>query len=248
MKWSHIMRTIAFLIITLLVAPFVPLSTPLSVAPAFAQTDHQEEPADPIKDPEESEEPEKPKDPHRQRLGLRAGYVTTGSNISEVFGNGIDLSLHWIQRIKRPLAIDATIGAIYMGSTGREDITLQAFPGLRPDNVSMRVLHFTVAPMLEVGLGKKTHVFVSGGGGLYTVSLLVDQAFSEADFTNSHFGLTASAGVIRQISENWFIDASFQGHKMWTGTGPEDIFWSFSEQDSNPVFYDFTLGAMLRLF
>jgi hypothetical protein len=192
-------------------------------------------------------EPEDNKDPNRERIGLRAGYVGTTSNIGNVFGSGLDLSLHWVQRIKYPFAVDATLGAFYLGSTGREDITISIF-GQRFDNVSMRVLHITVAPMIEFGLTERTYLFASLGGGLYTVSVLIDQAFSEADLSNSHFGVVASGGIIRQISGNWFVDASFQLHKLWTDADNDDLFYRYSEGETNPVFYDITLGVMLRLF
>jgi hypothetical protein len=187
------------------------------------------------------------KDPHRQRLGLRAGYVTTPSGLNNVFGSGLDLSIHWIQRIKYPFGFDMTLGAFYLGSTSREDITISVF-NQQFDNVSMRVLHVTAAPMLEFGLGSRTELFVSAGAGLYTVSLLLDQAFSEFDLTNSHFGVVASSGIIRQISGNWFVDVSFQLHKFWTSAKTDDLFFLYSEGDSNPIFYDATVGVMLRLF
>ena len=192
-------------------------------------------------------EPENTKDPNRERLGLRAGYVGTPSGISDAFGNGLDLSLHWVHRFKTPLAIDATLGAFYMGDTGREDITISIF-GQPFDNVSMRVLHITVAPMLEFGLGTRTHVFTSLGAGMYTVSVLVDQALSEADLSHSHFGLVAGGGIIRQISGSWFVELSFHAHKFWTSGKDDDLFFRYSGGDKSPLFYQAAIGVMLRIF
>lgn len=195
----------------------------------------------------QSEHDESKKDPNRERLGLRAGYVGTTSNLDNVFGGGLDLSLHWTQRIKYPLGVDLAVGAFYLGSTSREDITLSTF-GRNFDNVSMRVIHITLSPMVEFALAERTHLYVSAGAGLYTVSLLLDEAFSEADLTNRHFGVLGGGGIIRQISGNWFVDASFQLNKMWTGDSNDDLFYRYSEGDSDPVFYDITIGVMLRLF
>jgi opacity protein-like surface antigen len=195
----------------------------------------------------QSDSGEDKKDPNRERLGLRAGYVGTTSGLDNVFGGGLDLSLHWVQRIKYPFALDFTVGAFYLGSTGREDITIQTF-GQLFDNVSMRVIHITAAPMLEFGLGERTDLYVSAGGGLYTVSLLIDQAFAETDLTNSHFGVVLGSGVIRQISHNWFVDANFTLNKFWTSKESDDLFFHYSEGDNNPVFYAISVGVMLRLF
>jgi opacity protein-like surface antigen len=198
-------------------------------------------------DPETEAEPQETKDPYRDRLGFRAGYVGTPSSISDAFGGGLDLSLHWVHRFKYPFAIDATLGGSYMGSTGREDITISIF-GQRFDNVAMRLLHITVAPMMEFALGERTHFFLSAGGGMYRVSVLVDQAFSEADLSNSHFGVVAGGGIIRRISGNWFLDASVRANKFWTSTDIDDWFFRYSQGDGNPVFYNVSLGLMLRLF
>ena len=192
-------------------------------------------------------EPEKKKDPNRERLGLRAGYVGTTSGLNNSFGGGLDLSLHWVQRIKYPFSVDVTLGAFYLGSTSRDDITILTF-GTLFDNVSMRVIHITAAPMMEFGLNDRTHFYAAAGGGLYTVSLLIDQALSEFDLANTHFGVVASGGVIRQLSKNWFVDLSFQLHKFWTSEDIDDMFFRYSEGDGNPVFYEFTVGALLRLF
>lgn len=188
-----------------------------------------------------------PKDPNRERLGLRAGYVGTTSGLDNVFGGGIDLALHWAQRIKYPVSADVMLGAFYLGDTSREDITISAF-GQTFDKVSMRVLHITLAPMVEFGLGTRTHLYASAGGGLYTVSLLLDRAFSEADLTDSHFGVVGSGGVIGQISKNWFVDATMTFYKFWTTDERDDLFYIYSEGDSNPLFYSITAGVMLRLF
>jgi opacity protein-like surface antigen len=220
------MRSIlsSFLVAVMLVAT--------ALTAAFAQT----EPGD-----------EKHKDPNRERLGLRAGYVGTPSGISDAFGGGLDLSLHWVHRFRYPFGIDANLGAFYLGSTGREDITISIF-GQPFDNVSMRVLHITLAPMMEFGLGERTHLFASLGGGMYTVSVLVDQAFSEADLSNTHFGVVASGGIIRQISGSWFLDASVKAHKFWTPAENDDLFFLYSQGDSSPAFYTVSIGVMLRLF
>lgn len=235
MRFCNICR---IFILPLIIALIVPLAAALSSSPAIAQDDSRET---------QTDEPEKKKDPYRERLGLRAGYVGTSNSLGNAFGGGLDLSLHWVQRVKYPLAIDVTIGAFYLGSTGREDITVAVFNQLF-DNVSMRVLHITVAPMLEMGVGERTHLFVQAGGGLYRVSVLVDRGFSEADFSNSHFGVVGGIGLIRRISDSWFFDMSFQAHKFWTGSEFDDFVFRYSEGDGNPVFYNATIGLMLRLF
>ncbi|MDH3216202.1 MAG: hypothetical protein OEN01_07915, partial [Candidatus Krumholzibacteria bacterium] len=174
-------------------------------------------------------------------------YAATTSGLDNVFGGGINLSLHYIQRITHPFAADFTLGAFYLGSTSRDDITTLRFgPTLSFDNVAMRVLRFTAAPMIEFEFDERTDFFISAGGGLYILSLLIDDAFREADVNTTHFGLNVGGGAIRQLSKNWFVDVSLQVHKFWTSDG--DLFFDYSEGDGDPLFYQVSVGAMLRLF
>jgi opacity protein-like surface antigen len=189
-------------------------------------------------------------DPYRERLGLRAGYAWTANDISDKFAGGLDLSLHFIQRIKKPLSVDVTLGAIYLGSTGSE-VTREFF-GTEFDNVSMRILVITAAPMLEFPVGDRTDLFLSFGGGIYAVSLLLDQTLNQFDLTNNNFGISFNAGLSRRISTNWFLDAGLYLHKFWTDDtfNPANPDWIFvySEGDSDPLFWCVTIGTALRLF
>jgi opacity protein-like surface antigen len=189
-------------------------------------------------------------DSKKERLGLRSGYAWTRNNISDNFGGALNLSLHFIQRIKKPLSVDVTLGAMYLGST-TSDITIEFF-GIPFDNVSMRVLILTASPMLEFSLDDRTDFFVSAGGGLYAVSLLLDQTIQEFDLTNNHLGVTANAGFIRRITTNWFLDAGLYLHKFWTADSLDinspDWMYVYSEGDSDPLFWSVTVGVALQLF
>jgi opacity protein-like surface antigen len=189
-------------------------------------------------------------DPLKERLGIRAGYAWTPNNIADNFGSGLNLTLHFIQRIKKPFSVDVALGAIYLGSTG-SDITRDFF-GTEFDDVSMRILTFTASPMVELSLDDRTDFFVSAGGGLYVVSLILDQTLQEFDLTNNQFGVTFNAGVIRRITTNWFLDAGVYLHKFWTADNLDlsnpDWIYLYSEGDGDPVFWTVAAGVALRLF
>jgi hypothetical protein len=188
-------------------------------------------------------------DPLKERLGVRVGYAWTPNNLSEAFGGGLNLSLHFIQRIKKPFAVDVTVGAIYLGSTEKEvdfpDFTTRWF-----DKVSMRILMLTAAPLIELSTSDRTSYYLSAGGGLYSASLLLDQSLSEFDLTKNYFGINANAGVIRRIFTNWFLDLNVHIHKFWTSDDPTKVDWIyiFSDGDSDPLFWAVSAGVALRLF
>ena len=186
-------------------------------------------------------------DPKKERLGLRIGYVGSNSGINNTFGDGLALQGHFLYELRKPLFIDFTLGAFYLGSTDRDDITRSIFNATY-DKTAMRVLNFTIAPTVEVGLSSRLNFFVSAGGGLYIVSLLLDEAVFEFDIADNHFGVNASTGIVYKLSENWSADLGLQLHKLWTSDSSDDLFFRYSESDTNPLFYAVSLGLMLYLF
>lgn len=193
--------------------------------------------------PEQREKPEI----ERERLGLQLGYVGTTSDLDNNFGGGLSLTLHWIQHVRYPLFADFALGAFYLGKTDRQDITL-AYLQQNFDGTSMRIIRFTLSPLVELPVNDRTMSYVSAGGGIYIISLLLDEAFQEFNKTNNHFGLNLGAGATYQISQNWFIEFHGEVHKLWTSSSSDDIFYTYSEGDKNPLFYHAALGVLLRLF
>ena len=191
-------------------------------------------------------EPEE-KDEKLERLGVRVGFVGTTGGLENSFGNGVNLTAHFMPQFKGQLFVDITFGAFFMGDTSRQDVLP---PGLVavPEKVGLRIITVLVAPTLIFPIGGKTDVSVGVGGGLYTVNLLLSQGLLEGDITNNQLGVYAAGGLIRQISTNWFLDIDVQAHKIFTGDDLDDVVYLYSDGNENPLFYSVTIGAMLRLF
>ncbi len=186
----------------------------------------------------------------KEKLGIRIGYSRTSNDISDNFGAGLDLCLHFTQKIREPFSLDVTLGAIYLGSTD-SDITSDFF-GTEFDDVSMRILRMTVAPMVEFPMNDRTDFYFSVGVGLYSVSLLLDQAFQEFDLTDNHIGVNVNAGVVRRLSTNWYVDLNLHLQQFWTADTLDplnpDWIYLYSNGDSDPLFWGITAGVALNLF
>lgn len=186
-------------------------------------------------------------DIYKERLGIRVGYSKTTSDLDKSFGGGVNLAAHFVQRIKKPFSVDVTFGAIYLGSTEQRELYGKVY-----DNVAMRIITMTAALMVEFPMNDHTNFYISGGLGLYTVSLLIDESVREFEATDNHFGVNAGTGVFRRLSKNWFIDLNFQLHKFWTGDEHNplktDWVYFFSDGDKDPLFWAITGGVVLRLF
>lgn len=189
--------------------------------------------------------PEDGKDPYRERLGIRAGWVGTSSGLKDDFGSGFDLEGHFLWRFRKPFSLDTTLGAFYMGGTGG---TYTAPDGSVFDSGSVRVINVTIAPLMEFDIREKTQLYVSAGGGLYVMSLLLDEGFLTFDLTNDHLGVFLGFGLFRRISTNWFLEINGRLHRFWTSDDPSDVFFFLSNGDQDPLFYSLNAGFMLRLF
>lgn len=190
--------------------------------------------------------PEKEKkDPLRERLALRAGWAATSSELKDQFGSGMNLSLHFLWRFKNPFSIDFQLGAFYMGATDGKYIAPDSTVF---DEGSVRIIRFAASPMVELSLMDKTSLYLSAGGGLYILSLLLDDRLFQFEQTNDHLGVNLGAGVFRQLSDNWFLNANFQLHKFWTSNAEDDLFFILSNGDQDPLFYEIDVGVVLRLF
>jgi opacity protein-like surface antigen len=190
--------------------------------------------------------PNSPGELSGEKLGLRIGYVGTSSDLDDNFGGGLNLALHFTQRIRRLFYIDIMLGALYMGENSERDITLDFF-GPGTDAASIRVITTTVAPLLELPMSSSTDAYVSAGIGLYTVSVLLESGFFAADVTDNHFGVNAGAGALYSLSDRWLLDFNAQIHRFWTPDDPQDMFYLYSEGDRNPLFYSVSVGVMIRL-
>lgn len=190
------------------------------------------------------------KDPNRwgERLGGRIGYVGTSSGLDNSFGSGINASLHWIQMLREPFGFNFMLGAFAMGNTGREDITDAYFFPQNFDDVSMRIINFSLGPMAELKINDRLKLHLAGRGALYTVTLFVTRGIGSGDSSDNHLGVNGTVGLIYRLTENWFIDLDLEGYKMFTSSDTDDLFWVYSEGDKNPFFYVVNIGVMLRLF
>jgi len=193
--------------------------------------------------------PPKEDDPNNwgERLGLRIGYVGTPSKLNDAFGGGVNVALHWIQGIREPFGVSFSLGAFAMGSTGRDDLTLD-FLGTNVDDVSLRIINFSVGPSVELMVNDRTRFHASARAALYTLTLFITQGLNQGDPSDNHVGVNGTVGAIYRLSKNWFVDTDIQVHKFWTSNEPDDIFYAYSQGDRNPVFYAVNVGLMVRLF
>ena len=199
--------------------------------------------------PPPPQQEQKEDDPNKwgERLGLRIGYVGTSSGLENSFGGGVNVALHWVQSVHGPFGLSFALGAFALGSTDREDITIDFF-GTTLDDVNMRIINFSFGPSVELPINERMRFHASIRGALYTVTLFVTQGLNQGDPSDNHLGANGTAGLVYRLSTNWFLDLDMQLHKIWTSSDPTDIIYAYSEGEQDPLFYVVNVGVMLRLF
>jgi hypothetical protein len=184
--------------------------------------------------------------PGREKLGVRIGYLYTNSDIKNEFGNGSLIALHFSERIKSPLFVDFTLGALYLGESHTDNITQSLFgPGVA--NANMRLLYLSVGPLLEFPILNEKTFYLFGGLGLYSVSIYLEMGFFGSEIADQHFGVNSGTGLYWPLSDNWKLDINFTAHHVWTAEETSDIFYLYSKGASDPTFYQFSVGFCVNL-
>ncbi|MFH1755123.1 MAG: hypothetical protein ABIA59_05415 [Candidatus Latescibacterota bacterium] len=178
----------------------------------------------------------------REKLGLRIGYVESRDNIDKIFGDGSSVTLHFTERIKVPLFIEISLGALYLGKANVDSVQALLSSAYIGD-ANMRLLYLSASPILEIPVMESSTFYISGGFGLYSISVLLDRVFYGFDTSQQHLGALGSAGVYYTISDNWKLNSHFSAHYVWTTEEATDMFFFYSEGDSDPLFYEFSVGA-----
>jgi opacity protein-like surface antigen len=110
-------------------------------------------------------------------------------------------------------------------------------------DANMRILFFSVSPTLEFPVTTSSIFYLTGGVGLYSINVLLERTFFGFDTSQEHFGASSAAGIFYAISDNWKLDFNFTTHFVWTSEKDTDMFFFYSEGDSDPTFYEFSVGA-----
>ena len=182
----------------------------------------------------------------KDRLGVRAGGVTTFDGLQDAYGGGWSLTLFFTEKVTHRFLVDIRLGALYLGDLkfSELDDELTHTPGIQG---AMRLLYFSVGPMVGVPLGGPWSLYGSAGLGVYSVSMQFDTGISAYNFSDQTFGFNGGLGLSRRISANWCIEANASAHYFLTDQDITDLFFAFTGGADSPVLLDIALGVTLDL-
>ncbi len=186
--------------------------------------------------------------PH-ERLGTRVGFVGTSAGLHDSYGNGSHINLHFSERVATPWYLQIRIGSMALGDLRKPDLARRfggaAFFGevVRSD---MRIQFLTGGPQYTVLVGERGTLYASAEGGIYSVSVTLDDGLQAATVSDSHFGANAGVGFMMRAFGAWNVDTNATLHFVGTGTG-RGLYTFFTEGDSDPLILQLSVGVTLDL-
>jgi hypothetical protein len=184
----------------------------------------------------------------KERIGVRAGGITTNDGFRDAYGGGWDLTLFFSERITHHFLVDVRLGAIYMGELQPPlehlDDKLLNQSGIQ---TSMRLLFITLGPMVGTRISGPYSMHLSAGAGIYSVSIVADNALTNYDLSDQDFGFNGEFGLARRISTNWSIEAAGAAHYVLITKDIKDVYFAFTDGADAPLIFDVTLGVAVDL-
>lgn len=184
--------------------------------------------------------------PVRERLGGRLGYVGTDGGLRDSYGGGYNATLHFTERAWGPLFVDIRIGAVYMGDLKRP-VLAENFTFVPDIESAMRILFISAGPQYAAALAGPWIVYGSIGLGIYSVSVLFDTGVQAADVSQQRLGGNASVGALLHIAGSWNLDLNFSVHHFRTRKRTDELFYIFTDGDSNPFLFQVATGIVIDL-
>lgn len=185
--------------------------------------------------------------PVRERLGARGGAVFTSGNLSDSYGNGGTIILHFAERIYNSFFLDVHIGAIYMGdlrNTALDD-SIFVSQGIVSE---MRFLYFSIGPEYARPVGERSTAYLAAGVGIYSVSVVLDDPGVQAfNFSDQHFGFNTGLGYMYRFTDNWNLDLNLSMQYIHTTAGFDDLYFVFTEGGTSPIIVEAGIGVMIDL-
>ena len=182
----------------------------------------------------------------REHVGVRVGGLVTSGGLHDKYGDGWQMSLFFTERIAPWFFLDIRIGALYLGDLKDEELD-DELTGVQDLGSAMRILYFSVGPMVSTSLGQNYTGYATAGVGVYSVSMVFDSGITAFDFSDQDAGFSGGVGLSRRLSTSWSVEANATVHYVLVSQTPRDIYYSFTAGAGSPLLLDIALGATLDL-
>ena len=182
----------------------------------------------------------------KERIGVRVGGLATTDGLNDAYGNGWDLTLFFSEKISRHLLVDVRLGALYLGALKFEDLD-DKLTNQHGIEGSMRILYITIGPMVGRSITTEYSMYASVGAGIYSVSMVFENAITPFDLSDQDFGFNGGMGLARRLSKNWSLEANATAHYFLITEDINDLYFAFTDGADAPLLVEATLGLTVDL-
>jgi len=181
-----------------------------------------------------------------ERLGVRAGYMSSDDGLYEYYGDGWDLTLYFTEHLYRKLLLNVQLAAIYLGDARVPDLDDQLTVSYGIVS-QMRFFYFSVGPMLRIPIGQSWATCAAAGVGIYSVSVSFSSAITAFDYSDQHVGFNGGLGVTRRITGNVSAELNGSVHYVNVDENLTDLYWAFTNGGDAPLMLGLALGVVVDL-
>ena len=151
----------------------------------------------------------------REILGLRVGGILTSGPLSDKFGDGSEIEIHFIEGLKPWFGINIALSSHNLGESKDQDKNIE-YTGLdRP--VKLQIFSVTAAVLAVKHVGDRFAPTIEGGFGLYTINGVIQAGFYEGSITDNQIGIYGGVGLLYRVTRSLFINANAKYHYIFSG-------------------------------
>jgi len=182
----------------------------------------------------------------KERIGVRVGGLATTDGLDDAYGGGWDLTLFFTEKISRHVLVDFQLGALYLGDLKLQDLDDQLTNQYGIQG-AMRVLYLSVGPMIGRSIADGYSMNMSGAVGIYSVSMVFDNALTPFDLSDQKLGFNGSVGLARRLGTKWNVEANAALHYFLVEKNDSDLYYAFTDGADAPLILGVTFGLVLDL-
>lgn len=179
----------------------------------------------------------------RERLGIRLGGIFTSDPLSEYFGAGTELEIHFMEGLGKSIGVDI---ALSMHSFGRSNDMDKNFDYIgKRDPVELQIYSLTAGFAVFRNLGRKISLSAESGLGLYTVTSIIPSGiFYEGRIYRNQFGFYGGLHFYYRLNRQGLsLDIGTKYHYVLSGEDPAVAVYSFTGEEKIG-FFQVTVGII----
>lgn len=165
----------------------------------------------------------------RELLGIRLGGIISTGGVSDAFGNGTEMEIHFIEGLNPWLGIDVSLSSHNFGESRDRDKDIE-YTGLdRP--VDLYIFSLTAGPVAMKHVSKKLISTFEGGFGLYTINGVIQAGIFEGTRTNNQIGFYGGIGFLYRLTKSLSIDGMAKYHYVFSGDDLRHTIFFYTGED-----------------